>query len=321
MTYSWPYSWFRRFTSAVLILTVLVLFSSCSSDRPKKDEAPAVPAWIQLPTRTVDNGYIVYVEAAEDVGSDRAKFKSESAALADLANECTLIPKGVRIEDRYQTREAGQIKFYAKVAVEFQLCEEAKRAVTPEAVRQLANVPMTEQVKRYQDSIGQTDQMLVADNGDQPVAPFAGGGESGGSGGGGSGGGGTVVVYRTPNTDVQYFAYREQIFVAKRDVVLAPPTAYQPGSPEATTFNTHVTQQTTVVTQYQQTHPDLRNSRTAWSGYRPVLMQQHQLRQQQMRPNGGYYSRPPQGPRAMGAARPPPQQQPRKRRRRRFEGR
>ena len=51
------------------------------------------PAWVTQPTRTVDNGYIVYVGSAEDTGADRAQLKAESAAVEDLANECSLYPK------------------------------------------------------------------------------------------------------------------------------------------------------------------------------------------------------------------------------------
>src|SRR6202042_1536036 len=103
------------------------------------------------PTRTVDNGYIVYVGAVEDISSERAQFKAEGLALEDLANECSMIPKGTRIEDRYMAKGDHDSTAYVKLALEFQECDQARHAVNPDDIRKVANVAFTDQLKKYQD--------------------------------------------------------------------------------------------------------------------------------------------------------------------------
>jgi hypothetical protein len=251
--------------AAVFLVFILI---GCSS-QPERPPAAQIPDWIHLPTRKVDNGYIVYVESADDSMKDRARFKSDAEVLADIANECTLIPKGVRIEDRYEQRNGVIYQTYTKAAVELELCEEAKKAATPEAIRKLANVPMTEQVKKYQEMIGQTPESLEPERvGDgteiaaaEPVAPFR-----------GSGGGVTVVVQ--PATQQNYYVMREQVFIMKSQVVLAPPGSYQPQSPETAALTTHLAAHTQAISQYEQGHPELRTASHAWSGARHDILRQ-----------------------------------------------
>ena len=219
-------------------------------------ETPAFPDWIRQPTRVVDNGYIVYVESEDDRDLSRAKFKAESSALADLANECTLIPKGVRVEDRYDHAVGNMHQSYVKVGVELQECEEAKKAVTPEAIRKLANAAMTEQVKKYREMIGQPED-LIAENEEEgeeleaPTNPNAG-----------------TQVATGPRSDAQFYVMREQIFVAKSNVVLAPSTAYQPQAPETVALQQRVGTQSQQVAAYECTHPALKTSPRPWSYYR-----------------------------------------------------
>ena len=98
----------------IFIFLVVAGCATESSDRPF-----SVPEWTKAPTRTVDNGYIVYIGSGEDSAKDRASFKAEGAALQDLANECSFVPKGTRLEDRFDKVEGSLHESYAKVAVEF----------------------------------------------------------------------------------------------------------------------------------------------------------------------------------------------------------
>ena len=250
---------YKSLLSAFSLLTPFFILN-CSTT----PEAPPVPDWIRQPTRIVDNGYIVYVESEDDRDLSRAKFKAESAALADLANECTLIPKGVRIEDRYEHAVGGMHQSYAKVGVELQECEEAKKATTPEAIRKLANAEMTAQVKKYREMIGQPETLVTENDENEgeelnaPVNPNAGAGGAPANPG--------------IRNDTQFYVMREQVFVAKSDVVLAPPTSYQPASPEAATFQQRIGQQNQALTTYQGAHPALNTSPRPWSYYRHQAM-------------------------------------------------
>jgi hypothetical protein len=126
----------------------LAFFSSCSST-PLTD----APPWVKGPARVVENGYIIYVGSGEDAGNERAQFLAESMALQDLANECSFVPKGARVEDRYAEKQKYTYMSFAKVAIEFQECDEAKKASDPNQIQQLANVGFTQEIKKYQDIV------------------------------------------------------------------------------------------------------------------------------------------------------------------------
>jgi hypothetical protein len=104
----------------ITLLISTILLTACSS-------APKAPEWTQHPTREVDGGYIVYIGVGEASNPERAQFKAEGQALEDLANECTMIPKGTRIEDRFVEKNDHFSKAYVKLALEFQECEQASR--------------------------------------------------------------------------------------------------------------------------------------------------------------------------------------------------
>jgi hypothetical protein len=199
-----------------LILISTFALAACSS-------APKAPDWTTRPTREVDGGYIVYIGTGEASNPDRAQFKAEGQALEDLANECSLIPKGARVEDRYVQKEDHESKAFVKLALEFQECEEAKRTNDPENIQKLASVPFTEQLKRYQD---------LMETGDMP----------------------DTVAQVTPPSEMappptraagwddrtHFFVMRQYVAYQKEVVVLAPPNYYAANAPAAKQFTTFV---------------------------------------------------------------------------------
>lgn len=96
-----------------LLAIIFLFYCGCSSE-PSREK----PTWVDGPTRVVDNGYIVYIGTGEEVTDDRAQLAAEGLAIQDLANECSFIPKGTRVEDRYSEKQKNTYKAYAKVAIE-----------------------------------------------------------------------------------------------------------------------------------------------------------------------------------------------------------
>jgi hypothetical protein len=240
---------------APIFLLISMYIASCSS----APQTPPAPAWISQPARTVDQGYIVYVASSEDRSAEQARFKAESQAYQDLANECSFPPKGARTEDRYvkqvgttQTQQA-----FVKVAVDFQTCEEAKQAIQPDEIRKLANVAMTDQIKAYQvkyeappegsedenenEEAGVSDETQAVLNARQAPPP---------------------IYVSSP---VQFYVARQQVFYYKQDVILSPPAAYPPNSPQTTQFVNQVQAPVMRVQQYEAANPALRTSSQTWS--------------------------------------------------------
>ena len=222
-------------TFLCLTLT-LVLLGACASKKITGNSDG--PDWTRGPTRTVDNGYIVYVGVGEDTTLERATFKAESMAIADLANECSLAPKGARFEDRFSSPVNRTFWAYAKLGVTFDECEEAKRAVQPDDVRRLANVQLTEQLKRYQDTYyepGTPEQ--TQETGSQTVA----------------------------QNDSQYYAQRQQVAAFKEVVILAPPAAYPVYAPQTVQYVNAVQAPMERVRTYEVSNPTVRTTPSSWS--------------------------------------------------------
>ncbi len=238
----------------IIIFGSILFLLGCSSSPQAVTPHPA-PVWLQNPTRTVDEGYIVYIGQGEDVSSERAIFKAESIAIGDLTNECSVPPKGSRFEDRYEEVLAGVHHVYAKLGVTFEECEQAKKAVDPQSIRRLANTSMAEQWKRFQDSYYAADQTQT--NGNELSQP-----PSSSSSGSGSGGVRFVAIQGPPD----YFIYRQQVAYVKQDVVLAPPTAYAPGSPQSQQVAHVLAPANTQLQQYEHANPTMATTHTAWSG-------------------------------------------------------
>ena len=232
----------------ILVLVLLFWLGGCAS----KPTAPAEPAWVHQPSRTMDSGYIVYVGVGEDASLERAIFQAESVAIGDLANECSLIPKGARIEDRFiQSTPRGTL-VYAKIGITFEECEEARKAVQPEDIVKFANVSMTEQMKKYQelyyekDESADTTKVAQGEDNTLPEAPAP------------------VVIHDSRDL----FIARQRIVYWKQDVILAPPGTYVRTAPAYTVFVSRLTPVTTQVHQFEQANPTVRAAPMTWSHVR-----------------------------------------------------
>ena len=253
----------------IFILGLLVL-SHCSSTPSNHNDSR--PDWTRQPARTVDQGYIVYIPSDEDSSPERARFKAEAQAIEDLANECSLAPKGARIEDHFDLVIGRLHQSFVKVAVDFQACEEARNALHPEDFQKLANVAMTEEVKRYQDEI---EKPVLARNtedgeeGDDVAANEAISNDTNPM----------LNQTRTPvfvaiQTGPQFFIVRQQIAYAKEVVILSPPQAYPPGAPQTVAFENNLRPVARNVTTYEKANPEVRTSPHTWSSYRRQAQQQ-----------------------------------------------
>ena len=235
----------------ILVGGAAVILSSCSSG-PKSAPIPdGEPTWVHQAARTVDGGYIIYVAASEDRTLDRAQMKAQAAAIQDVANECSFAPKGTRLEDRYDNTLGILHRAYAKVAISYQDCEEAQKATSPEDVKRLANVAFTEEVKRYQDAIDKE----VVDGSNNPdnegVNPAL---------------ANTAVGPTGPIRDnMHFFVVRQQIAYAKEIVILAPPAAYAPGSPQTVQYVQAVQPAAMQIQNYRTQNPATQYTPQSWS--------------------------------------------------------
>jgi hypothetical protein len=234
----------KTFTIYFPILPLIFLLG-CHSE-PKRTG----PDWVYEPTRIVDNGYIVYVGKGQFSYEDRAQFKAEGLALEDLANECSLIPKGTRIEDRYSEQLEKETVTYVKIGVEFQECIDAQKTVDPIAIKKIASVNFAEQLKKYQD-LEETGEMPEKTEGyevlpmaDVPPAPA-----------------------QNPNwsSSVHFYAVRQYVAYQKEVVILSPPTAYAPQSVETQHFVSAVQPATNQLQVMEQKDPSLKSQPKTWS--------------------------------------------------------
>ena len=233
---------------AVIILSLTGCASPHKSPEPKPE-----PSWLKQSSRTMDGGYIIYVSSAEDHSSDRARFKAESSALQDLTNECSLAPKGVRIEDHYdQTLNADLHRSYAKVAIEFKDCEEAKQAVEPDQIRRLANISLTEQLKRYQEMVmspeEKNEQAVALASLDNPESPS------------------NAEPVNGELQDIHHFYWmRQRIVYLKQFVILSPPQTYASNPIVRQNFVRVVAAQSNQTRTFEKANPQLRTAPSTWS--------------------------------------------------------
>ena len=230
-----------------LYFTLLTLLVSCGSVEKKPE-----PAWVHQSTRNVDNGYIEYVGRSESVTLERTQFQAEGLALEDLANECSLVPKGTRIEDRFTDKTPNGYLAYVKVAVEMQECDRASKSTDPLEIKKIANLPFTEQLKKYQDLMETGANPEIAGNqGGVEVEP-------------------ATEVSPPPergqmNDSVHFYVTRQYVAYQKEIVILSPPTAYQPQSPESHAFTTAVAPVQTQLQTSAASQPTLKTNPQPWS--------------------------------------------------------
>lgn len=228
-----------------ILLPLALTLASCASEQKK-----IAPEWTRQPTRVVDGGYVVYVGSAAAPSADRASFKAEGVALEDLANECSLLPKGTRVEDRYSESGAHEAVAYVKVAVEFQDCERGRAALTPDAIRTVANVPFTAQLKRYQDLM-ETGELPAA--GAVPLVEPS------------------VASEPAPTRDARvseethFYVTRQYVTYQKELVVLSPPDAYASGSPESKRFVSAIGEPARQLVVMEKANPAWKSAPRPWS--------------------------------------------------------
>ena len=229
----------------LIILMSIFMVMGCSSGPQNHSNDPE---WIHHPTRTVDNGYILYVGEGEDRVIEKSRFKAESMAIQDLVNECSLAPKGTRIEDKYDQPVGEGYRSYAKVAVEISECDQAKKATEPQDIRSLANVAMTEQLKRYQAIVDEPspeekpEEVAQVDTSKSEEFHITG--------------------------EDHFFVVRQQVAYAKEVVILSPTTAYQPGSPETIQLTHHIQPAISGLGNYEANHPEIKTTSRTWSTYK-----------------------------------------------------
>ena len=152
-----------------------------------------------------------------------------------------------------------------KLAVEFQVCDHAKSANTPEEIRSVANSSFTAELKRYQDFMNSGDLNAQSSKGDVPP-PEEWMNQADASAQ-------AVTSYSGP-PQAQYYAYRQNLAYHKEVVVLAGPTYFVQGSPEYIYVTRNIQVQNQNITQVVTANPALSKSTASWSKIpnRPVVV-------------------------------------------------
>ncbi len=230
---------------AAPLLALAVLLGGCAT-------APSLPDWTSEPARVVDNGYIVYTGSGQEGDPNEAQLAAEGTAIQDLANECSFVPKGARVEDHFRLKGKDGFEAYARVAVDFQTCTDAQQTLQPEEIRKLASAPFTDELKRYQDLIGAPPVVVgVGGAAQNPGAP------------------------PVMGNDEDFFLARQYVFYQKQIVILAPPGAYAPGSFETRAYLSSVTPVIRPMQAYYARNPRLRSAPTTWSKVEPQVRQRY----------------------------------------------
>ncbi len=257
----------------LLLLILFLFYCGCTTSAPDRER----PKWIDGPTRTVDNGYIVYIGTGEEIADSQAQLAAEGLAIQDLANECSFIPKGTRVEDRYSEKLNNTYKAYAKIAIEVSACDEAAKITDPNEVKSMASQPFTEELQRFEDSIqGHSDEVVDADVPEKQL---------------------TRPEGAQFSSEDHYYMARQYIVYQNQAVILAAPGYYAPGTPAYVNYTTHVRPVIMGVQSYSAQNPQVRNNPRTWS---TMASQLRVTRPQSFNPNSRPYGnrslRPPQSP-------------------------
>jgi hypothetical protein len=243
----------RQIFLLLLSLFLSSIFSALISSCATSPTSPPGPEWIHQPTRSVDNGYIVYIGHGEGPNPEIATFRAEGGALEDLANECSMIPKGTRTEDHFVEKTQSGSSAYVKVALEFQQCHEAQNSVDPEAIKKIANTSYTSQLKRYQD-YEETGFMSASQEGPpiEPPAEFP------------------EAPAREARWDdaTHFYVTRQYVAYQKELVILAPPQSYTPGSVESQKLKAALAPATQNLVALQSKDPGLALHPQPWSQWK-----------------------------------------------------
>lgn len=132
-----------------LIGFILIFILGCSSTPTQKEMT--APAWTQQEPRTFDGTNLIYVGKGEDRNPQNSRIKAEAIALQDLANDCSLIPKGTQIQTEHFDETIGILFLsFAKISVNVQECKKAKAALAESEIRDASNRDLTFALDMYQ---------------------------------------------------------------------------------------------------------------------------------------------------------------------------
>lgn len=213
----------------LLFLTCAVFFVGCQSPPPAPHDEFHRDL-TQAPRRAIEGHQLVFVAIGEDRFSERARFLAESAAFEDIANECSLIPNGAKLEGVQEKAESTESRiFYARAVVDRQACEEAKKAVKPEQIRLLADAALTEQMKKYQDIVGEVND---------PASVLQ-----------------AAILKRPIRDEAALMNVRQQIVYQKQKMVSDPGATVSP----------QLQSLMTIVANFEKANPRLAGSKISWS--------------------------------------------------------
>lgn len=208
------------------------------------------------PARSVVDGTLSYRATATAVDFDKARFKAEGAALEDLANECSMIPKTTKVETEHHAKSDYENKVAAVVKVPLGDCMRARPTLEPQAIRAQAEVDLTTRLNFYQDfqETGRTprpgrDVPRVQVPEELPVAPDR----------------------DSHWDDTEYFyVLRQTLAYQKQIPVLATPQAFE-SLTDARRFTAAVEPVEALLRAMQKNNPSLRIKPLAWSELKDPL--------------------------------------------------
>jgi len=202
-----------------------------------------------VPTRSVVGDTLSYHAVATAVDREKARFQAEGAALEDLANECSLIPKNTRVENENFDKGGYENKVGSTLMVPLAECMRARTTLEPNSIREVADPLLTARLKLYQDFVetGRVPfihEMVRVDVPEEmPVAPD-----------------------RDSHWDDTEFYYvlRQTLAYQKQIAVLAPKSAFAT-LPEVRRFDAAVEPVESLLRSMQTNNPSLRTKPLAWS--------------------------------------------------------
>ena len=138
--------------AAILVALLVATISGCATERP---DTPAVPSWVRGSARSSQNGSIYFVESDDSVDPARAAAGAEALALEDVANECSFVPKGAKITDRYSASVSHLTQIHVQLRVSQSACDAAKKANALDAIQAQGDVAAAERIARFQAERGE----------------------------------------------------------------------------------------------------------------------------------------------------------------------
>jgi hypothetical protein len=139
-------------TSFAIFRSALMLFclGACSTSLLWSNWNHSSKDWVLQPARTVDQQNLVFVISSSGLSKASAEFTAVSKALEDLANECSYIPRGTRLEDRVESKQVDQFVVAVQLVISVKNCDQAKKDFLPEDIQLNANRGYTDQIQKYQ---------------------------------------------------------------------------------------------------------------------------------------------------------------------------